>query len=92
MKEYEVIFAVAVIVGMIIHYCKKSLKHETTVSIIAWFTISNVKASLCTVFAAAVAIIGALSNNLITADMTLWSILYIGFTTGYAIDSTSNSD
>lgn len=92
MHDHEIIFAIAVAIGMLMHYCKKNLKQETAVTCVQWFTTSNVKASLCTAFTATLAIIGALSNNLITDDMSLWTVLYVGLTTGYTTDSASNSE
>ena len=88
----EIIFAVATIIGMIAHYVKKRFKYETTVNLREWFGSSNWPGSITSIGTAITIIIAALSNGVITETMPFWSVVYVGLTTGFAVDSTTNMD
>lgn len=89
-KEY--IFAISVIIGMCGHYCKKKIKNETDVSFWQWFGTLNVFSTFASFSTALVVVTGAISNGVITPDMNIISIMYIGLTSGFAVDSATNSD
>jgi hypothetical protein len=91
-NSYDMVFAFAVVIGMLGHYCKKKVKNETTSSVVGWFSYSNIQSSIATLVAILVAITGAISNNLITPDMGIMTIIYTGLTTGFAVDSATNTD
>ena len=90
--DYHFVFSLATIVGMIGHYAKKKVRSETQVSLYQWFGSINVFGTIASLTTAATAIFGALSNNLVTADMSIATIIYVGLTTGYTVDSTTNGD
>lgn len=90
--HYQVIFSIATICGMIGHYAKKKVRSETHVTLCQWFGSINIFGTLASLSTAAMAIFGALSNNLVTADMSIATLIYIGLTTGYTVDSTTNGD
>lgn len=92
LPQHEMIFSAATIFGMIGHYAKKKVREETCVTLYEWFGKINVFGTLASLTTAAIAIFGALSNNLVTADMPIATLIYIGLTTGYTIDSTTNGD
>jgi hypothetical protein len=78
--------------GGVTHYLKKYIKKETDVSIVEWFSSSNLNASIYTGIVFTFIIIGTISSGVITADMNFWAVMYSGFMTGFAIDSGVNSD
>jgi hypothetical protein len=88
----EILFAAATFTGMVAHYYKKNLKNETYTSIKEWFGASHWPSSIASFSTAGMVVITALSNDVILPEMTIWSVLYIGLTTGYAVDSTTNTD
>ena len=88
----EILFAVATIVGLVSHYIKKRLKNETAVPIHEWFGSSNWPGSLTSIGTTIAIIVTALANGVIVEGMTFWSVIYTGFLTGYAIDSSTNTD
>ena len=88
----EIIFAVATILGMLGHYLKKKLKNETQVNLKEWFGSSHWPGSIAALGSAATVIVAALSNGVIVESMSFWAVAYVGLTTGFAIDSTTNSD
>lgn len=88
----EILFAVTVIIGMIAHYGKKYYKAETTVTAKEWFGSSNLPGSIASIGTAIAVIVTALSNGVITESMTVWSVIYTGFVTGFAVDSSTNKD
>jgi hypothetical protein len=88
----EITFAVATMIGMIVHYGKKRVKAETDVSIAQWFGTANVYGSIASIGSAIAVIITALAGGIITEQMDFWSVVYVGFTTGFAVDSSTNSD
>lgn len=88
----EILFAVATIVGMISHFVKKKLKNETTVNLKEWFGTSNLPGSLTSIGTALTIIVTALSNGVITPGMSVLTVIYVGLTTGFAVDSTTNKD
>lgn len=90
--SYQAIFSYGVIAGMIGHYAKKKIKDETDVKLSEWFGTVGLYGTISSISAAFMAILGALSNNLITPDMSIYSLLYIGITTGYTVDSSLNND
>jgi hypothetical protein len=92
LTHHELIFSTATVFGMIGHYAKKKVRSETQVTLYQWFGSINVFGTLASLTTAAIAIFGALSNNVVTADMSIATLVYIGLTTGYTIDSTTNGD
>jgi|694.fasta_scaffold00062_47 hypothetical protein len=90
--SYQAIFSYGVIIGMIGHYAKKKIKEETEVKLSEWFGSVGLYGTISSISAAFMAILGALSNGLITPDMSIYSLLYIGLTTGYTVDSSLNND
>lgn len=90
--NFQEVFSIATVCGMIGHYAKKKVRSETHVTLCQWFGSINVFGTLASLTTAGMAIFGALSNNLVTADMSWATIIYIGLTTGYTVDSTTNGD
>jgi hypothetical protein len=88
----ELIFAASTLAGMVGHYVKKSFKGETECNLKDWFGAQHLPGSVASLGTSLMVIIGALSNGVITPEMAFWPVVYIGLTTGYAIDSTANSD
>jgi hypothetical protein len=88
----ELIFAASTVVGMIGHFIKKSFKGETKCSIKDWFGKQHLPGSIASLGSAAMIIITALSNGVITPEMAFWPVVYVGLTTGFAVDSVANSD
>lgn len=88
----EIYFVITTCLGMVGHYLKKYLKGETEVSMRQWFGSAGIKSSILSIGAAIMVAITALSNNIITPEMTFWGVVYIGLTTGIAVDSSTNSD
>jgi hypothetical protein len=91
-SNFQVIFLIATLCGMIGHYAKKRVRSETQVTIYQWFGNINIFGTISSLTTAAMAVLGALSNNLVTADMPVVTLIYVGLTTGYTIDSTTNGD
>ena len=91
-STYQLIFLISTLLGMIGHYAKKKVRSETQVTIYQWFGSINFFGTISSLSTAAIAIFGALSNNLVTADMSMVTLIYVGLTTGYTIDSTTNGD
>lgn len=91
-QNYQYVYIVAFILGMIGHYAKKKVKNETEADLAGWFSHQNIFASIATFVTAAITLTGTLANNLITADMSIMTILYTGLTAGIAVDSVANSD
>jgi hypothetical protein len=89
--HYYFTFVVSVAVGMISHYVKKRAKEETLVSLKDWFGSVNVFGTLCSFGTSLLATMSALSYDVVTPEMSLSTIFYIGLTTGYAADSATNS-
>jgi hypothetical protein len=88
----EVILAISTIFGMIGHYAKKKARAETSVSLCQWFGPSNVFGTISSISMAITAVIGVIANNIITPEMSIYSIIYLGLTQGFAIDSATNGD
>lgn len=89
---HQLVFSGAVIFGMIGHYCKKKIKSETNITFVQWFGTVHLFGTIASMSTAALTIFGALSNNLITPDMDIVNLIYVGLTTGYAVDSVTNGD
>lgn len=84
-----IVFYLAGFVGMVAHYVKKWTKGEYAGNLWAYLFADNPRASLAAVItyagaAAAVVATGSLDG------MKLAQVAALGFTTGYAIDSTVN--
>lgn len=88
----EMIFVLGGLLGMISHFYKKKYKNETNVDLKAWFTTANPGASLYTAGTFCFAVVTAFNTGIIVDNMTVFNALYIGMTTGWAIDSGMNSD
>jgi len=88
----DIVFAGATVSGMVAHYVKKSLKSETGCKITEWFGSQHLPGSIASLGSACMVVVAALSQGVITPDMEFWPVVYIGLTTGYAVDSTANSD
>ena len=88
----EAILALSTIFGMIGHYAKKRARSETTVTLCQWFGPSNVFGTISTITIAVMAVIGVIANNIITPEMSIYSIIYLGLSQGFAIDSATNGD
>jgi hypothetical protein len=85
-------FILAVLLGMLGHYAKKRAKKETKVSLKEWFGNFNIYGTISSIITSLIAVVGVVANNLITDDMSLATAIYIGLTSGFAIDSATNSD
>jgi hypothetical protein len=90
--HYYLLFVLSVASGMISHYVKKRAKAETEVSLKDWFGSVNVFGTLCSFGTSLMATLSAISADIVTPEMSLTTIIYIGLTTGYAADSATNSD
>lgn len=90
--HYYVTFILSVSVGMISHYAKKRAKEETVVSLKEWFGSVNLFGTLSSFATSLLATLSALSYDVVTPEMSLATIIYMGLTTGYAADSATNSD
>lgn len=90
--HYYLLFVLSVAAGMISHYVKKRAKEETLVSLKDWFGQVNVFGTLCSFGTSLLATLSAISADIVTPEMSLTTIMYIGLTTGYAADSATNSD
>lgn len=88
----EALFLITAVLGMVTHYLKKYTKNETSVSIYEWFGSSNLPGSVASIGSLVFAVASAISSGVITPNMSMWSVIFIGMTTGIAIDSTTNSD
>lgn len=88
----EILFAASTVVGMVSHFLKKSFKNETECQIHEWFGKQHLPGSIASLGSAAMVIITALSNGVITPEMAFWPVVYVGLTTGFAVDSVTNSD
>lgn len=87
----DALFAISVVLGASFHFLKKVARNETTASFTEWFGHGHWASSLnslCTIF---LAIFAALATNL-TVGMGFYALVYAGFTTGFTIDSSLNSD
>jgi hypothetical protein len=92
MSINEILFIVSAIIGMVVHYVKKYVKGETTVSMYEWFGKANLPATIAAIGTLFTAIVSALASGLILPDASIWAVLYTGITTGIAVDSAANSD
>jgi hypothetical protein len=92
MEFNEILFFVMSCIGMVSHYFKKYAKNETTVTIWEWFGASNLPGSVASIGSLLFAVSSAIASGTITPEMSMWSVIFIGMTTGIAIDSTTNSD
>ncbi len=92
LSSNNAIFIYFVIIGMLGHYAKKRVKSETDVTVKEWFCNFKVYSTILTVVTALIVIFGALSNNIINDSMTIYTIIYTGLTSGFAIDSLTNND
>jgi hypothetical protein len=92
LSSNNAIFVYFVIIGMIGHYAKKRVKSETDVTLNEWFCNFKVYSTILTVVTALMVIFGALANNIINDSMTIYTIVYTGLTSGFAIDSLTNND
>lgn len=90
--HYYLLFVMSVAAGMISHYVKKRAKDETLVSLREWFGEVNFLGTLCSFGTSLMATLSAISADIVTPEMSLTTIMYIGLTTGYAADSATNSD
>jgi len=90
--ENQIIFLVASIVGMVLHYMKQYATGATSVPIYKWFGSSNVNASILTIITFLFAVVGALAMGVVTPAMGVWVVIYTGLTTGFTIDAGVNSD
>jgi hypothetical protein len=90
--HYYLLFVVSVAAGMISHYVKKRAKAETAVSLQDWFGSINIFGTIASFATSMLATLSAISADLVTPEMSLTTIMYIGLTTGYAADSAANSD
>jgi phosphoribosylcarboxyaminoimidazole (NCAIR) mutase len=92
MEFNEILFFVISCLGMVSHYFKKYAKNETTVTIWEWFGAANLPGSVASIGSLLFAVSSAIASGTITPEMSMWSVIFIGMTTGIAIDSTTNSD
>ena len=90
--HYYLLFVLSVAAGMVSHYVKKRAQEETLVSLKDWFGQVNVFGTLCSFGTSLLATLSAISADIVTPEMSLTTIMYIGLTTGYAADSATNSD
>lgn len=86
------IFIFFTIIGMVGHYAKKKVNEEIDVTFKDWFLDFKVYSTILTIVTALITIFGALSNNIINDSMSVSTIIYVGLTTGFAIDSLTNTD
>ena len=87
-----IIFALAVLLGCAAHYLKKWAKSQTNVSFFEWFGTANLKASINTGFAVGGAIVSPIVSGMISPSMPIYSVLWMGLTAGWVVDSTFNDD
>lgn len=88
----ELIFAASTVSGMVSHFIKKSFKGETSCNFKDWFGKQHLPGSVASLGSVLMIIITALANGVITPEMAFWPVVYIGLTTGFAVDSVANSD
>jgi len=88
----HIAFIICALIGGFAHYLKKFLRKETEVGLFQWFGKSNLAASLYTLIVFVFTMIGALAMGIVNSQMELFSVLYTGFVTGFAIDAGFNSD
>lgn len=88
----EISFIICGFLGGMAHYMKKSMKGETQAKLWQWFGPANAQLTIYTLIVFTFVMIGALASGVINSCMTIWAILYTGFITGYAVDSSVNSN
>jgi len=86
------VFAVCACLGAVTHFVKKAARGETDTTLHEWFGVVNVKSTFFTLIVLLFVVIGALFGDIITPQTDFWASLYIGFVTGFAVDSAFNSD
>lgn len=85
-------FIICGLLGGITHYLKKVATGQTDATFTEWFGRKNLAATLYTLIVFIFVIIGALAGGIINDKMDIWTVLYAGFFTGFAVDSGFNSD
>jgi hypothetical protein len=85
-------FIIAAFMGGLAHYLKKALRGETTTQMHEWFGSANLASTVYTIIVFFFVLVGALAGGIVDAHTTFWTSLYMGFTTGFAIDAGFNSD
>lgn len=88
----EVILIVSTLLGMFGHYAKKRALSQTNVTACEWFGSVNVFGTISSILLAVTTVVGIISNNMITPDMNVYTVIYIGLTSGFAADSAANGD
>jgi hypothetical protein len=88
----DIAFITCAMLGGIMHYTKKFLRKETTVTMTQWFGKANAAASFYTLVMFMFVMVGALAGGIINESTDFWTVLYTGFITGFAVDSGFNSD
>jgi hypothetical protein len=86
----DVIFVASGFAGMVFHYIKKWARSETSSSMSGYFGKDNVNATMVTLGAFCMAVIGALGAGVITPEMNFYAVIYAGLTMGFAVDSGFN--
>ena len=86
----QITFIIGGCIGGISHWLKKFSMGETTATLKNWYGSTNLLATIYTIIAFLFTIIGLLSGDVITAQTGIWSALYTGFVSGFAIDSGFN--
>jgi hypothetical protein len=82
---------VAGIVGMISHWLKRVVKDkEEEATFLEWFVLSKFKSTVIAMGSMVVALVASIMP-LEIAQLSLYSAIIMGFTTGYAADSAFNS-
>jgi len=88
----EISFIICGLIGGIAHWLKKSLRGETQAKIWEWFGPANAELTIYTLIVFVFVMIGALGSGIINNSMTIWSVFYTGFITGFAVDSGVNAN
>lgn len=88
----ELAFIVCSLIGGMMHYTKKFLRGETSVTMFQWWGKENWVATMYTVVMFVFVTIGALAGGIINEKTDFWAVLYTGFVTGFAVDAGFNSD
>ncbi len=88
--NHYVDFIVAGLVGMIVHYGRSYSRGNTGSSLVGYFSVDNLPATITTFGAFFMAVVTAINSGVVTDDMSIGSVLYAGMSMGYVVDSGFN--
>lgn len=83
------VFWLAGTVGTVAHFYKRKLKNQTELGLISFFLCRNFRATLVTGLTLLAALLAGMATGIVSSA-TFSTLIGLGFTTGFTLNSTFN--